>query len=518
MKTKIFAFFLLIFSISCGITSASHVHVYLNNTFSAEYYYFCGIDTIIVHKPSIAVSTINWDAPIGPDIFGADSVIITLANTGVWNFSSDDVFKNVYIYIISSGPYEPDCMVNDTSICTSTFSLTLNAQNDAPGPSGHAATYEWRRNGIIIGTNRIIIITTPGTYSVTVTNACGVVTYTKNITQANPNAPHLGSDQTFCLGSNSVLDPGSTNVASYQWSTGATTPTITVNTPGDYWVSLTDNNGCSGRDTIHVTVLVSTDEPICYVEFDTLTWKNNTNWTTNLPGNADSVHIYKEVSLNVWNRIGSVPKTVSHFLDMTSAPQTQSYSYKIAIVDTCGNESNLSPYHTTITLLSAYDQGTNTYGFNWSAYYGLIVNDYFLYGINASNQVTQIASVPGNVYMYNYINPNLSYIKYFVGFQAPSCNAKTNVIVKSNWVQSILTSVQEVSIIPFSVFPNPATDELNVNIEMVDFQIEISNIFGQVLLTEHNTKVLNVSNLSQGAYIISITANNIKTNKMFIKR
>ncbi|MEI6117841.1 MAG: T9SS type A sorting domain-containing protein [bacterium] len=514
MKTKkLFLFLLIIISIGCSSKSwASHVHVYLNNTWNNEYHYFCSIDTIIVHKPSIAVNSILWDPPVGPNVGMADSVIITVANTGTWNFYSDEIFKYFYVYIISSPPYEPACMVNDTSFCTSTFLLTLDAQNNAPG--GHASTYQWSTGA----TTQYIDVTSTGTYTVTITNACGSAVYSKNITQANPNAPHLGPDQTFCLGSSSVLSTGSTNVNSYLWSTGATTPTITVNTSGDYWAYVLDNNGCSGRDTIHINVLTSTDEPICYVEFDTLTWKNNTNWTTNLPGNADSVHIYKEVSLNVWNKIGSVPKTVSNFLDMASAPQAQSYSYKIAIVDTCGNESNLSPYHTTITLLSAYDQGTNTYGFNWSAYYGLTVNDYFLYGINASNQVTQIASVPGNVYMYNYVNPNLSYIKYFVGFQAPTCNAKTNVIVKSNWVQSdINVGIRETMQIPFIVFPNPTTDKLNINVEMVDFQVEISNMFGQVLLTEQNTKVLNVDNLAQGVYIISISADGIKTNKMFIK-
>ena len=516
MKTKTFFFFLLIFSISSWISTSygSMQHLYLtDNGGFPEWHYFCSVDSIIVHKPAIAMNSIKWTMPDGTDIWGEDSVIVTSTTTGAWFFFSDEISKHVYIYIISSPPFEPACMVNDTSFCTSSFVLTLDAQNDAPG--GHAASYSWSTGA----TTKDIVVTTPGTYTVTITNACGVGVYDIVVTQANPNAPMLGADQVFCWGSGTVLDPLSTNVATYQWSTGESTPTITVNASGSYWVYLIDNNGCSGRDTVQITTLVPTDAPICYVEFDTLTWKNNVNWTINLPGNADSVQIYKEVSLNVWNKIGTVPKIVDHFLDMASMPQAQSYSYKIAMLDTCGNESVLSAHHTTITLMSAYDAPSHTYGFTWSAYGGLVVPDYYLFGIDSANSVTQVASVPGNIYMYNYLYPNPGFVKYFVGFETPDCDAKTNVIVKSNWVMrdSLLTGTQEMGMILFSMYPNPATDQLNIGIGSENFEVEISTMLGQVLLSEHNTKVLNIDLLPQGIYIISITADGVRTNQRFIK-
>jgi hypothetical protein len=405
-------------------------------------------------------------------------------------------------------------MANDTSFCTSSFILTLDAQNNAPG--GYAATYEWSTSAI----SKVIQVNSPGTYTVTITNACGVGVYDINITQANPNAPNLGADQSFCWGSTTTLDPLSTNVISYSWSTGETTPTITVNATGTYWVYILDNNGCSGVDTIQVTTLVPTTVPICYVGFDTLTWKNDDHWTSaNMPGNADSVRIYREVSLNVWNKIGTVHKSVDHFLDMGSAPQSQSYAYKIGIVDTCGNESAMSSYHKTITLMSAYDAPSHTYGFTWSAYEGLIVNDYYLFGIDSANTVTQVISVAGNIFMYNYLYPNPGFVKYYIGFETPDCNAKTNIMVKSNWVMkdSLLTNVHEVGIIPFSVYPNPASNQLNLTIGIEDFTVNIINIIGQVVLTEDNTKVLDVNNLTKGMYIVSVTAHGITTKRRFVK-
>jgi hypothetical protein len=366
-------------------------------------------------------------------------------------------------------------------------------------------------------TSRTITATTPGTYTVTITNDCGVGVYDITVTQSNPNAPQLGADQAFCWGSTSVLDPLSTNVASWLWSTGETTPTITIDTTGNYWVYLEDNNGCSGRDTVEITALTPIGGEVCFVEFDTVTWKNSINWTDNLPGNADSVRIYKEISLGVWDLVGTVSNFDTYFIDMSSNPQAQSYSYKIGIVDTCGNESEMSQHHTTITLLSAYDGGTNTYGFTWSAYQGLTVSDYFLYGIDINNNVTQIATVPGNVYMYNYVNPSTSYVKYFVGFETPDCNgSKANVIVKSNWVQSVVTYIDSPESFDFAVFPNPVNEKLKIRTSLQNYEIEIINVFGQVLLKEKNANKINVDAFAPGTYILKISGDNFTRQERII--
>jgi PKD repeat protein len=91
----------------------------------------------------------------------------------------------------------------------------------------------------------------PGNYNVvvTATNIYGCtraiadqVTITPNpisgnITPANP-AP-------LCEGSTQALIAPATNVVGYLWSTGATTPFITVGTEGIYEVTLTSANGCT---------------------------------------------------------------------------------------------------------------------------------------------------------------------------------------------------------------------------------------------------------------------------------
>ncbi|MEQ9187955.1 MAG: T9SS type A sorting domain-containing protein, partial [Cryomorphaceae bacterium] len=69
------------------------------------------------------------------------------------------------------------------------------------------------------------------------------------VVHPNPT-PNLGPDTTVC--GEYVLDAGSG--ASYAWSTGATTQTYTVTTPGTYSVTVTDANGCTGSDEVELEV------------------------------------------------------------------------------------------------------------------------------------------------------------------------------------------------------------------------------------------------------------------------
>lgn len=65
---------------------------------------------------------------------------------------------------------------------------------------------------------------------------------------------NLGPDTTLCLGDTLVLDPSVPTAAAYQWSTGATTPSIDVAIPGTYIAVVTDSSGIIAVDTIEVSI------------------------------------------------------------------------------------------------------------------------------------------------------------------------------------------------------------------------------------------------------------------------
>lgn len=80
--------------------------------------------------------------------------------------------------------------------------------------------------------------------------------------------PNLGTDTTLCgTGGSILLNPGNMNMEPILWSTGATTPTITVNSAGTYWVRVGNALTCPKTDTIKVlnsfSVDLGTDKNLC---------------------------------------------------------------------------------------------------------------------------------------------------------------------------------------------------------------------------------------------------------------
>lgn len=101
-----------------------------------------------------------------------------------------------------------------------------------------------------------VTITTSGTYSLNVATACGtasssiVVTVVPN-TIATPTITASGPTS-FCQGSSVIL---SSNMGSGNtWSTGATTPTISINAGGIY--TLTVSNGCASASATQSTSII----------------------------------------------------------------------------------------------------------------------------------------------------------------------------------------------------------------------------------------------------------------------
>lgn len=93
-----------------------------------------------------------------------------------------------------------------------------------------------------------------GVYSVRVTDqfTCTGTDTVKVTIRTNPRVA-LGSDTSICNQATLVLDAGDDGT-SYYWSSGETTRTITVNTPGTYIAFVTNAEACVKSDTIKVAM------------------------------------------------------------------------------------------------------------------------------------------------------------------------------------------------------------------------------------------------------------------------
>jgi uncharacterized repeat protein (TIGR01451 family) len=125
--------------------------------------------------------------------------------------------------------------------------------------SSAASSYQWLLNGNPVNgaTSASFGATASGSYSVTVTNGGGCTSTSTPVTvTVNPSPlATITGPSAVCAGSSVTLDVGS-GFASYAWSTGATTQTITVTPSANttYNVTVTTGGGCTASASKSVTL------------------------------------------------------------------------------------------------------------------------------------------------------------------------------------------------------------------------------------------------------------------------
>lgn len=128
---------------------------------------------------------------------------------------------------------------SDSLVCSMPVTLS---------PHITGGSYLWSTNFV----SQNISITGPSTYWVRVTGANGCAgSDTVKITQGVSPVVTLGPDTGYCQGSSIVLYAGNPG-SSYQWSTGATTSSITVSSPGTYSVLVTHPSSCKNSDAVNI--------------------------------------------------------------------------------------------------------------------------------------------------------------------------------------------------------------------------------------------------------------------------
>ncbi len=134
----------------------------------------------------------------------------------------------------------PSVLTHADSICIGD-QVTLSASG--------AVSYLWSpAMGLsdVTISNPVATPSTTTTYTVLMTNSSGCAfTDSVTVTVRQKLQPQITGTQVLCEGDSAIL--GTTgNYQSYLWSTGATTPTITVGTSGTYTITVQASGGCSG--------------------------------------------------------------------------------------------------------------------------------------------------------------------------------------------------------------------------------------------------------------------------------
>lgn len=166
------------------------------------------------------------------------------------NVSNDlcNVLSDVFeITIVPIPP--PPTSNGDITVCVNE-TVTLSVQS----PDIYSVNWYDAPSGgnLLLENSREFSPTVAGTYYAEANSNdinCPSNTRTAVTLTFNPLPQVFDSNETFCEGDTALLSAEIDNV-SYSWNTGETTRDITVSTPGEYLVSVTDINGCSSTRTI----------------------------------------------------------------------------------------------------------------------------------------------------------------------------------------------------------------------------------------------------------------------------
>ncbi|HRI27968.1 MAG TPA: choice-of-anchor L domain-containing protein [Chitinophagales bacterium] len=180
-----------------------------------------------------------------------ETIVISLAETGQ---ATTVTILEPDLPVVNLGP--------DGLICPEQ-NITLSAANLG------AVSYEWQDGSA----NPSFTVTAPGTYSVTVTAQCGTASDEITFTTEPSLNVSLGNDISTCTPV--TLDATTPGALNYQWSNGATTPTISAAAGGTYSVTVSNNCG-TASDAINVifgggvTVNLGPNQTLCLEEVNVL--------------------------------------------------------------------------------------------------------------------------------------------------------------------------------------------------------------------------------------------------------
>jgi PKD repeat protein len=436
----------------------------------------------------------------------------------------------------------------DVTQCGGT--LTLDAQNQG-------STYLWSDNSMM----QTLVVSTTGNYSVAVTDINGCVnTDSIVVTIDSVVIVNLGSDTTRCGGwvSLNAGNPGST----YLWSNSATGQASIVTSSGTYYVDVTTPSGCTGSDTIVVTI---NNQPIANLGPDTATCQGNITLDA---GNPGSTYVWSNSASTQTITVGAG----TYFVTVTdpsgcsdrdtisiqvNTPPTITVSSDTAIC--VGGQATLTASGGTGYLWSngAPTQSITVSPTTSTAYYVtvtdsnictasdfVIVNvlpgstSQFTHTVSGSTAVFTNQSSNANTYNWNFgdnttsnaVNPSHTYTQngtftVTLTVTGPCGSATFTQVVTITQVGLVEQGSLSDGI---NVYPNPNNGvfTLAINANLGDVVIEVVDMQGRVVYAsnENNvqtgfTKQIGMETASSGMYMLRMTSTNqVHVVKMNVQR
>ncbi len=310
----------------------------------------------------------------------------------------------------------------------------------------------------------------------------------------------LGSDNTVCEYSSSMLDAGNTG-STYLWNTGATTQTIVLDTNGFgigdfmYNVTVTNANSCINMDSVEITyeatpVSQLTDtNTICgentditldagYISGNTYVWSNGVSWSSITINANDLGANMGNMSVEITSDGGCV------YNDTTFV-----YFREVPVIDIGGDEIVCLNHEFTI------DAGTGFTSYLWN-----------------TGATTQSITIDSNTFD---VGQNIIKVEVY---NDVNCSAMDSMML----VVDPCTGIENNDIAnKVNLYPNPNNGEFTIDISSIneDVNIEILSSYGQVIYkanhkaTQNRLIEIKQNHLAKGMYYIRISNDNMNLYK-----
>jgi hypothetical protein len=391
--------------------------------------------------------------------------------------------------------------VNCQTTCSATVLNHVSCRNGSDGqaqanPSGGIEPYSYLwSNG---QTTQIATGLSAGNYTVEVSDLIGCTAET-SVTITQPTLLVLASLQTWpasCAtspdGSALAQASGGTPPYTYLWSNGETGNQATALLPGSNSLTIIDNNACEKITSFEISYIQPfNEEEICAVTLNTETNKNLVVWEKTEGVRTIAYNIYRESSTGgIYEFIGSTGFNESPiYEDLTANPAQQSYRYKLSVVDSCQEESDLSDFHKSIHLTS--NMGINgEVNLLWSPYEGFTYPTHFIMRSVNGGAFQLIGQLPASNFSFTDLAPPAGLKKYMIEIDAPgSCGLRDSFRVHSNAVIVTETGLNEAAgNTTYLIKPNPGDGHFLIETPPttmnLNFTVMVYNSQGRLVLTK----------------------------------
>lgn len=338
--------------------------------------------------------------------------------------------------------------------------------------------------------------------------------------------------KTVCAGSaiDFVNHSYNGNITSYSWDltgseNGTSTeenPSVVYNTPGQYTVKLTVSNANGSSTKTHtklITVLPAvaeleaplgndfneaSDLDAIQLEFDSHGWRRNT--AVGYKSNA-----CMEAFVNDMAATGVRYEMVLPPVNLSNYDKPVNFNFRVAYAE--------RP-NTTGEVLMMYV--STDCGETWRLVAGYNKNNGLVsHSEQAGWEPTQDADwLPKSISLSKYASDNNVMIKLVA-----VSNGGNSIFVDNINIGEYALSTQSIkSNMAFTMYPNPAQNAVTINpsIEGGNYKVSVQEITGRLLLQQNLSRAdrtLNVSDLPNGAYIITVSSNGVRwSQKLIINR